>query len=79
MTTRFNVYFNGIENFKEQFKVMETSMKITILGYVSICIRSSAYGNPKETKPDGSFDRTIEKCQKAIKLHSIKKRPLRNQ
>ena len=36
---------------------------------------TQAYANPKDPQPSGSFDRTIEKCQKAIQLHSIKKRP----
>lgn len=35
----------------------------------------SAYSNPKDPKPTGSFDRAIEKSQKSIKLHSIKKKP----
>ena len=39
---------------------------------------AQAYANPKDPQPSGSFDRTIEKCQKAIQLHSIKKRPKRN-
>ena len=39
---------------------------------------TQAYANPKDPQPSGSFDRTIEKCQKAIQLHSIKKRPKRN-
>ena len=44
-----------------------------------MCIRDRAYADPKSPQPTGSFDRTIEKCQKAIQLHSIKKKPKRNQ
>lgn len=40
---------------------------------------AQAYADPKSPQPTGSFDRTIEKCQKAIQLHSIKKKPKRNQ
>ena len=78
MTTRYNVYFNGIENYKEQLKNMESNYEDNFTRLVHMH-PVSAYGNPKETKPNGSFDRTIEKCQKAIKLHSIQKKPKRNQ
>ncbi len=36
---------------------------------------AEAYAHPKSPQPATSFDRTIEKMQKAIQLHSIKKRP----
>ena len=73
-TTRYNVYFNGIENYKEQMKNMETEYQdnFTDLLYMH---PAQAYANPKDPQPSGSFDRTIEKCQKAIQLHSIKKKP----
>ena len=76
-TTRYNVYFNGIENYKEQLKEMEVGYEdnFTELLYMH---PAQAYANPKDPQPTGSFDRTIEKCQKAIQLHSIKKRPKRN-
>lgn len=76
-TTRYNVYFNGIENYKEQLKEMEVGYEdnFTDLLYMH---PAQAYANPKDPQPTGSFDRTIEKCQKAIQLHSIKKRPKRN-
>lgn len=76
-TTRYNVYFNGIENYKEQIKTMENEYEdnFTDLIYMH---PAQAYANPKDPQPTGSFDRTIEKCQKAIQLHSIKKKPRRN-
>lgn len=76
-TTRYNVYFNGIENYKEQMKNMETEYQdnFTDLLYMH---PAQAYANPKDPQPSGSFDRTIEKCQKAIQLHSIKKKPKRD-
>ncbi len=40
-------------------------------------IRRRQRGNQKAPQPSGSFDRSIEKAQKAIQLHSIKKRPKR--
>lgn len=73
-TTRYNVYFNGIESYKEELKKMEDGYEdnYTKLLYIHPV---SAYSNPKDPKPTGSFDRAIEKSQKAIKLHSIKKKP----
>lgn len=38
---------------------------------------SEAKADPKATQPSGDFTRSIEKAQKAIQLHSIKKRPKR--
>lgn len=77
MTTRYNVYFNGIENYKEELKKMQDGYEDD---YTKIIYMHpvSAFSNPKATKPTGSFDRTIEKSQKAIKLHSIKKKPKKN-
>ncbi len=77
LTTRYNVYFNGIENYKEQLKVMETEYEDDFTNLLFMH-PAEAYGDPKNTQPSGSFDRTIEKCQKAIQLHSIKKRPKRS-
>lgn len=76
-TTRYNVYFNGIENYKEQIKKMEGEYEdnFTDLLYMH---PAQAYANSKDPQPSGSFDRTIEKCQKAIQLHSIKKKPKRD-
>ena len=36
---------------------------------------AEAKGNTKLPQPKGDFKRTIEKMQKAIQLHSIKKKP----
>lgn len=73
-TTRYNVYFNGSENYKEQIQNMETKYEDD---YTSLLFThpAEAYANPKAPQPSASFDRTIEKMQKAIQLHSIKKRP----
>lgn len=38
---------------------------------------AEAKADPKATQPQGDFTRSIEKAQKAIQLHSIKKRPKR--
>lgn len=74
--TRYNVYFNGDEHFKETLKEMERSYEDD---YTSMLLMhpAEAYGVDGAPQPTGSFTRSIEKAQKAIQLHSIKKPPRR--
>ncbi len=74
--TRYNVYFNGDEHYKETLKELERDYEDD---YSSTLFMHpvEAYTNPKAPQPQGSFTRSIEKAQKAIQLHSIKKRPAR--
>lgn len=74
--TRYNVYFNGDEHFKETLKELENNYEDE---YTSQLLMHpvEAYALPKATRPTGSFTRSIEKAQKAIQLRSIKKRPRR--
>ena len=74
--TRYNVYFNGDEHFKETLKEMERAYEDDYSAQV-LMHPVEAYSNPKAPQPSGSFTRSIEKAQKAIQLHSIKKRPRR--
>lgn len=73
-TTRYNVYYNGDEHYKEQLKTMEK-------GYEDDYTRrtlmhpAEARADQKRPQPTGDFKRTIEKMQKAIQLHSISKKP----
>lgn len=73
-TTRYNVYFNGHEHYVEQLQAMES-------GYEDDYSRrlfthpAEARADAKMPQPTGDFKRTIEKMQKAIQLHSIKKKP----
>ncbi len=73
-TTRYNVYFNGDEHYKETIKEMEKNYEDDYSSMIFIH-PSEAYNNPKAPQPQGDFTRSIEKAQKAIQLHSIKKRP----
>lgn len=74
--TRYNVYYNGDEHYKEQLKAMEK-------GYQDDYTRrtlmhpAEARADQKRPQPSGDFKRTIEKMQKAIQLHSISKKPKR--
>lgn len=73
-TTRYNVYFNGSEHYKETLKEMEKSYEDDYTRTVMMH-PAEAKANAKLPQPSGDFKRTIEKMQKAIQLHSIKKKP----
>lgn len=74
--TRYNVYYNGETHYIEQLHEMENNYEDDYSQRVLIH-PAEAYANPKATQPSADFKRTIEKMQKAIQLHSIKKRPKR--
>lgn len=74
--TRYNVFYNGDSHFKETLKEMERNYEDDYSQRLYMH-PAEAIGHPKSPQPSGSFDRSIEKAQKAIQLHSIKKRPLR--
>ena len=74
--TRYNVYFNGDEHFRETLKEMENAYEDDYSGRMFMH-PAEAHGVEGSTAPSGSFTRSIEKAQKAIQLHSIKKRPKR--
>ena len=74
--TRYNVYFNGDQHFKETLKELERAYEDDYTTQLFMH-PVEAYADPKAPQPSGSFTRSIEKAQKAIQLHSIKKRPAR--
>lgn len=73
-TTRYNVYYNGKTHYDEQLKQMEHAYQDDYSRRVLIH-PAEARGDQKLPQPSGDFKRTIEKMQKAIQLHSIKKKP----
>ncbi len=73
-TTRYNVYYNGKTHFDEQLKEMERKYEDDYTRTVLIH-PAEARADAKLPQPSGDFTRTIEKMQKAIQLHSIKKKP----
>ena len=75
-TTKYNVYFHGKTNYDEQEKTMLESYNDDYTQRLFMH-PAEARANPKVTQPSGSFERTIEKMEKAITLHSIKKKPKR--
>jgi tetratricopeptide (TPR) repeat protein len=75
-TTKYNVYFHGKTNYDEQLKAMMDAYEDDYSQHLYMH-PAEARSNPKAPQPSGSFDRTIEKMEKAITLHSIKKKPKR--
>ena len=75
-TTKYNVYFHGKTNYDEQEKAMLDAYEDDYSQHLYMH-PAEARSNPKAPQPSGSFERTIEKMEKAITLHSIKKKPKR--
>lgn len=72
--TKYNIYYNGDTHFIETLDEMETKYEDDYSQLLFIH-PAEARNNPKAPQPSGSFDRSIEKAQKAIQLRSITKRP----
>ena len=70
--TRFNVYHNGHEAYKEGVSAQEKSHKDN---YMEIIPLFPVSKESTRSTGGGNFDKAIEKSQKAIKLHSIKQKP----
>jgi len=75
-TTKYNVYYHGKTNYDEQLKEMMDKYEDDYSQHLFVH-PAEARTNPKAPQPTGSFDRTIEKMEKAITQHSIKKKPKR--
>ena len=73
-TTRYNVYYNGDEHYKEQLKTMEKTYQDDYTRR-TLMHPAEARADNKRPQPTGDFKRTIEKMQKGIQLHSISKKP----
>ena len=71
--TRYNVFFNGNQAYKEAFKVQQEGYKEN---YTETILMFPVSSLPKE-KPNtgGPFDKAIEKSVKSIKTHSIQTKP----
>jgi tetratricopeptide (TPR) repeat protein len=74
-TARYNTYFNGKTSFDEQLSSLNKGYKEN---YTEKILMFPVSALPKEkSETGGSFDRAIEKGNKAIKQHSIGKKPPR--
>ncbi len=68
MTTRYNIYFNGNESFKEAKHLLEKNIEDNYTNILPV------YNYPDRKialSYSPQWDRTIEKCSKAITKHSI--------
>lgn len=71
-TTRYNVFFNGNQAYKQGCETKENGNRDNYTEIIPVFL----VGNEKSaTLGNTSFDIAITKCEKAIHLHSIKKRP----
>lgn len=69
---RYNTYYNGSLAYIDGSLEKEKGNKDNFTEMLPLY----TVGNPaSRSLGEGNFDRAIEKCQKAIKLHSIKRRP----
>ena len=74
--TRYNIYYNGDKHFRETLHDMETNYEDDY-SQLLFMHPAEARANQSAPQPQGDFNRSIEKGQKAIQLRSIKKRPAR--
>lgn len=74
--TKYNIYYNGDVHYKETLKDMEDKYEDDYSQLV-LMHPVEAKSNPDAPQPNGNFDRSIQKGQKAIQLRSIRKRPAR--
>lgn len=75
LNTRYNVYFNGMISYEEGIKSINQSNSDDYAVPINM-YAISKHENANSAK--SNMDRTIEKCRKAIKLHSIKQKPERD-
>lgn len=77
LTTRYNIYYNAKTNYDTQLETMQSGY---VDNYTKLIFLDpvGAFSHPKEPQPTGSYTRTIEKCQKAIRTHSISTKPKRD-
>lgn len=73
-TTRYNVFHNGDEHFREQLSAMERNYADDYSRLLPLH-PAEARADDRLPQPEGDFRRTVEKMQKAIELHSITRKP----
>lgn len=75
MTTRFNVYFNGTEALKKGQQKIEEGL---VDDYSKILPVFTYYDHENLKRANADMERAMEKGLKAVKKHSIKKKPKNN-
>lgn len=74
--SRYNIQFNAQEAYDEAFKAKDDAYKDNMTEMLNVFPFDPA-SLEKKTE-GGSFNKVIDKCVKAIKLHSIQKRPIKD-
>lgn len=69
---RYNTYYNGAQAYVEGALQKENGNKDN---YTEMIPLYTVGNKANRETGKGNFDRAVEKCQKTIKLHSIKRRP----
>lgn len=72
-TARYNTYYNGSEAYKEGCIAKENGNKDN---YTELIPFFTVGNEASRTLGGGNFETAITKCEKAIQLHSIKRRPV---
>lgn len=76
LTTRFNIYFNGNEAYKEGVEAMESGHTDDYSQRLMLHPVYKYVGQKEPTK-DAKFERTLEKCKIALQRKSITRKPAR--
>lgn len=71
-TTKYNIYFNGITSYDEGIEAIN---KANIDDFSDVINLYPISNHEAAQAATSQMDRTIEKCRKSIKLHSIKAKP----
>ena len=74
--TKYNIQYNGQRAFEEGLEAISEAHEDD---YSSILPLYPVSDHEAAQSATSYMDRTIEKCRKSIKLHSIKARPKKNQ
>lgn len=75
INTRYNIHFNANEAYKEAIEAKQKKIDENLSEMIYIYPDAS---DTTEIQKSEDFTTTIDKCTKAIKLHSIKTRPTRD-
>lgn len=75
MTTRYNIRFNGELAYEEGIKAIDNANQDDFSELIPLY---SVSNHQAAQAASSQMDRTIEKCRKCIKLHSIKVKPKAN-
>lgn len=77
INTKYNIYFNANEAYRESLKSKQAGYQDNLSQIIAI-YPSPAEEEELKQRAGGSFDVTVDKTTKAIKIHSIRTKPERD-